>query len=126
MVLAVGFGTRSVDSFGVTPEERSTENYVSWKYRDTFRVLHESIFDAAEAEKLQAGGRVRPARVAVVIGKATDFNESRLLVDKAKDPFVGRCQNGPAARQTEAFLEPQLFALGGAVAARQAAAFHQQ
>lgn len=96
MVFSVGCGARSIDSFGVAPEDRMTENYVAWGYPETFRVLHESIFDAAEAEQLQAGGKVRPARVALVTGKATDFNESRVLVDKAKDPFTARCQNAPA------------------------------
>jgi hypothetical protein len=95
MLLAVGCGTRHVDSFWVAPEERFTENYVAWKYHDTFRTLHEAIYDSAEAEKFQAGGKVRPARVAVVIGKATDFNESRLLVDKSKDPFARDCRNAP-------------------------------
>lgn len=96
MVLSVGFGARHIDSFWVAPEERFTENYVSWNYPDTFRVLHESIYDSGEAEKLQAGGKVRPARVAVITGTATDFNESRLMVDKTKDPFAGQCRNAPA------------------------------
>ncbi len=91
MVFSVGSGARHLDSFWVAPEERFTENYVAWSYADTFRVLHESIFDAAEVEKLQVGGKVRQARVALVTGKATDFNEARLLLDKAKDPFAGRC-----------------------------------
>jgi hypothetical protein len=96
MLLSVGFGARHIDNFWIAPEERFTENYVAWNYHDTFRVLHESIYDAAEAEQLQAGGKVRPARVAVVTGKATDFNESRLMIDKAKDPFARECRNAPA------------------------------
>lgn len=113
MVLSVGYGARSIDSFGVAPEERSTENYVAWTYPDTFRVIHESIYDAAEAEKLQAGGKVRPARVAVVTGKATDFNESRVMVDKAKDPFLARCQNAPAQiNQIICRKEQQMLYLG--------------
>jgi hypothetical protein len=95
LLLAVGNGTSHVDSFWVAPEERFTENYVAWKYRDTFRTLHEAIYDTAEAEKLLTRGTVRPARVAVVVGKATDFNESRLLVDKGKDPFARNCRNAP-------------------------------
>jgi hypothetical protein len=96
MLLSVGSGARHIDNFWVAPEERFTENYVAWPYTDTFRVLHESIFDAAAVEKLQVGGKVRPARVALITGKATDFNEARLLFDKAKDPFAGRCANAPA------------------------------
>jgi hypothetical protein len=95
MLAAVGFGAAHIDSFWVAPAERFTENYVGWNYRDTFRTLHEAIYDTAEAEKLQAGGKVRPARVAVVTGKATDFNESRLLVDRGKDPFARMCKNAP-------------------------------
>lgn len=96
MLLSIGYGARHIDSFWVAPAERFTENYVGWNYLDTFRVLRESIYDTAEAERLQVGGKVRPARVAVVTGKATDFNESRLMVDKTKDPFTARCLNAPA------------------------------
>lgn len=96
MLMAVGNGARHVDSFWVGPEERFTENYVAWTYPETFRAIHEAIHDSAEAEKIQSKGKVRPARVALVTGKATDFNESRLMVDKAKDPFAGRCKNAPA------------------------------
>ncbi len=96
MVMSVGFGARHIDSFWVAPEERFTENYVAWSYPDTFRVIHESIYDSAEAEQLQAGGKLRPAKVAVIAGKATDFNESRLMIDKSKDPFTKMCKNAPA------------------------------
>lgn len=96
LLLSVGFGARHIDNFWVAPAERFTENYVGWNQRDTFRVLHESIYDAAEAERFQAGGTVRPARVAVVTGKATDFNEARLLVPKEKDRFAKDCKNAPA------------------------------
>ncbi len=93
--LSVGFGARHVDNFWVAPAERFTENYVAWGRTDTFRALYESIYDAAEAEKYQAGGTVRPARVAIITGKATDFHESRLLVDKEQDAFTKRCANAP-------------------------------
>lgn len=93
---AVGYGARHIDSFWVAPEERFTENYVAWGYDETFRAIHESIYDTAEAETLTVGGKVRPARVAVVIGKATDFHESRLQVEKSKDPLASRCRNAPA------------------------------
>jgi hypothetical protein len=97
LLLSVGYGAHHIDNFWIALAERYTENYVSWNYRDTFRVLHEAIFDTAEAEKLQAGGTLRPARVAVVTGKATDFNESRTLIDKARDPFARQCRNAPTS-----------------------------
>src|SRR5262249_4336678 len=50
----------------------------------------------AEAEKYQSGGKVRPARGALITGKATDFQESRLKADKASDPFFKRCANAEA------------------------------
>lgn len=95
MLLTIGCGARHIDSFWVAPQERFTENYVSWNYPGHFQAITEAIFDSAEAEKLQVGGKVRPARVAVVLSKATDFNESRLMIDKAKDPFAARCKNAP-------------------------------
>jgi hypothetical protein len=96
MALALGYGTRHIDSFWVAPAERFTENYVGWGYHDTFRVLRETILDAGEIEKIQARGKLRPARVAVITGKATDFNESRLKRDKSEDPFTRRCRNADA------------------------------
>lgn len=113
MVMSVGFGARHIDSFWVAPEESFTENYVAWTYPKTFRTIAESIFDSAEAEQLQSGGKVRPARVALVTGKATDFNESRLLVDKSQDPFAKDCKNAPATlNQILCRKEQQMLYLG--------------
>jgi hypothetical protein len=112
MLLSVGYGARHIDSFWVAPAERFTENYVSWQYRDQFRVLSEAIFDSAEAEQLQASGRVRPARVALVLSEATDYNESRFFVDRKDDPFAARCKNAPGAiNQTLCRKEQQLLYL---------------
>ncbi len=112
MVLAVGFGARHIDNFWVGPEERFTENYVAWKYKDTFRVLSESIYDSAEVEKFQATGKVRPAQVAIVMSKATDYNESRLMVPSAKDPFAAQCKNAPKEiNQTLCRKEQQMLYL---------------
>lgn len=96
LVFSVGAGARHIDTFWVAPAERFTENYVNWHYPETFRTLHESIYDSAEAETLQSTGKVRPGRVAVVLSKATDFNESRLMFDKAQDAFAKDCANAPA------------------------------
>ncbi|MGE3804680.1 MAG: beta-galactosidase trimerization domain-containing protein, partial [Gemmataceae bacterium] len=96
LLLSVGYGARHINNFWVGPEDRFTENYVAWGYPDNFRALSEAIFDSAEAESLQVGGKVRPARVAVLLSKATDFNEARLLVDKSDDVFGRRCKNAPA------------------------------
>ena len=95
MVLSIGYGAAHIDNFWVAPAENFTENFVAWGYTDTFRVLHESIFDSAEAEVFQAGGSVRPGRVAIVLSKATDHNERRLRIAKEKDPFLRRCKNAP-------------------------------
>lgn len=113
MLLAAGYGARHIDNFWISPAERFTENYVSWQYRDQFRTLSEAIFDSAEAERLQAGGKVRPARVAVVLSEATDFNESRFFVDKKEDPFARQCKNAPdAINQTLCRKEQQMLYLG--------------
>ncbi|MCH2118019.1 MAG: hypothetical protein MK161_10020 [Pirellulales bacterium] len=95
MVFCIGAGASHIDSFLVGPMEQTTENYVGWGRRENLRVLHESIFDSAEAESLHVGAKIRPARVAIVLSKATDYNESQLNVPKALDPFVSRCDNGP-------------------------------
>lgn len=95
MVSSIGFGARHIDSFWVGPEENFTENYVAWTYPEQFKTIHDAIYDSAEAEQLQFGGKVRPSRVAVITGKATDFNESRLMVDKAQDPLAKLCRNAP-------------------------------
>jgi hypothetical protein len=112
MVLSVGFGAKHIDNFWVAPAERYTENYVSWKYKDTFRVLSESIYDSAEVEKFVVEGKVRPAQVAIVMSKATDYNESRLMVPKEKDPFAAQCKNAPKEiNQTLCRKEQQMLYL---------------
>jgi len=96
MVFAIGAGATHIDSFSVGPMERCTENFVSWGRRETFRAIHESIFDSAEAEPYLVDATMRSAHVALVISKATDYNESRLMVDSKADPFTARCDNAPA------------------------------
>ena len=77
----------------MAPEERFTENYVAWNYRDSFRVIGEAIHDTAAVESIQTSGKLRPARVAVVTGKVTDFHESRLMMPKNQDPFARRSKS---------------------------------
>ncbi|MGD0090927.1 MAG: beta-galactosidase trimerization domain-containing protein [Planctomycetota bacterium] len=112
MLLSVGYGARHINSFWVAPEEDYTENFVAWGRNETFRTIHESVFDTAEAERFQAGGTLRPAHVALIIGKATDFNESRLMMDKASDPFAKDSENAPAQiNQTLCRKEQQMLYL---------------
>lgn len=99
MVYAVGAGADSIDSFWVAPAESFTENFIAWNYTNSFRAIHEAIFDAAEAEPYLFGGTPRPARIAVVLSKATDFNERRTLIPKADDIFTRRCKNADASIQ---------------------------
>ncbi|MBY0229693.1 MAG: beta-galactosidase trimerization domain-containing protein [Gemmataceae bacterium] len=96
MLFAIGSGTAHIDNFWVAPPMRFTENYVSFRYPDSYRALYESIHDAAAVEHLSVGGKRRPAKVAVIVGKATDYNESRLKRKKEEDPFSRRCANAPA------------------------------
>ena len=92
MVYAVGGGATQIDNFWVAPAENFTENSVAWAYPDSFKAIAESIYDAAEVEQVAVGGKFRPARVAVVLSKATDFNERNLKVDPKDDPFTSMCQ----------------------------------
>lgn len=87
-LFAVGSGALNIDNFWVAPEERFTENYVAWRCLDTFRVIHESIYESAEVEDVSVGGKPRPSRVAIVLSKATDFNEPKVAVEPKQDPFA--------------------------------------
>jgi len=95
MLFAAAAGARHLDNFWVAPAERFTENYVRWGAADTWQALHEAIHDTTAVEELLVQGKTRPAKVAVVTGKATDFHESRRMVNKADDPFAARCKNAP-------------------------------
>lgn len=95
MVFTVGAGATQINSFLIGPQENTTENYVSWNRREQYRIVHEAIYDSAEAESYLVGAKIRPAHVALVISKATDYNESRLFVDSKKDPFLARSDNAP-------------------------------
>ena len=95
LLTALGNGASHIDNFWVAPAETFTENYVRWGARDTFRTISEAIYEAGAIEAIQQAGKVRPARVAVVTGKATDFHEARLMGDKKADAFLARCANAP-------------------------------
>jgi hypothetical protein len=99
MIYAPGAGVNHVDNFWVAPPESFTENSVAWGCTDTFRVIHESIFDTAEAEPLLTGATVRPGRVAVLLSKATDRNERLAQIPKAQDALMAGCRNAPARVQ---------------------------
>jgi hypothetical protein len=93
MVLSIGAGARYINMFCVAPAQVFSENYVSWRYPDTFRVIHESIYDSAEAEPYQINGTLRPGRVAIVRSHATEANESKLVVNPKTEPFMKQCAN---------------------------------
>lgn len=95
MLYSAAAGAKHLDNFWVGPEERFTENFVRWGALDTWKTLHESIHDTTAVEDLLVAGKLRPAKVAVVIGKATDFHESRLNLPKGSDPFAKVCKNAP-------------------------------
>lgn len=94
-LLACGNGANHIDNFWVAPAERFTENYVAWGYKDMFKAIHDCIFETAEAEKILSGGKVRPAKVALVLSKATDIHESNKMVAKNLDYFGKQCKNAP-------------------------------
>lgn len=99
MVYAIGAGAKHIDSFWVGPQENYSENFTSWQYLDSFRVLFESIHDTARVEPFLEGSTRRKARVAVVTGKATDINEHRTRVDASLDPFTAMAENKGQFRQ---------------------------
>lgn len=91
VLLSIGAGAKHIDHFWVAPQENYSENYVSWQYRDTFRAIFESNYDIAAVEPLLVGARRRPARVAVVTGKATALNEDAAPVNVQADRFLKSC-----------------------------------
>ena len=112
MIYAPGAGVNHIDNFWVAPPERFTENSVAWGYTDTYRVIHESIYDTAEAEALLTGAAVRPGRVAVLLSKATDHNERLANVPKAQDAIMVNCKNAQATiQQTLGRVEAQMLYL---------------
>jgi hypothetical protein len=86
---SVGAGARHIATFWVAPQANFTENYVSWRYEDSFRTIFESIHDTAAAEPLLREAEPRPARVAIITGKATAINEDGVPADASKDRFLG-------------------------------------
>ena len=112
MIYAPGAGANHIDNFWVAPPERFTENFVAWNYVDTFKAIHESIYDTAEAETLLTGAAVRPGRVAVVLSKATDHNERLTQVPKEQDVFAAICKNAsPTVQQIIGRVEAQMLYL---------------
>ncbi|MHB9106453.1 MAG: beta-galactosidase trimerization domain-containing protein [Armatimonadota bacterium] len=111
LVYAVGAGARHIDNFWVAPAETFTENSIAWAYPDMFKVLHESIYDSAEVEPYQLTGKERPNRVAIIIGRATDFNERLAEPDYTKDKFLKMCDNakGQGPKQNICHVDQQML-----------------
>ncbi|MDA0842128.1 MAG: hypothetical protein O3B01_01570 [Planctomycetota bacterium] len=95
MIFSVGAGSSHIDNFWIGPQENFTENYVAWGEDETFKALHDAIYETAEVEPYLIGSKPRSAQVALILSKATDFNESRLMVDKSQDPFAADSRNAP-------------------------------
>jgi hypothetical protein len=95
LVYSIGAGVNHIDNFWVAPAETFTENFIAWNYTDSFKAIHESIYDTAAVEPIQVGGKFRNGQVAVVLSKATDHNERLTRVPKAQDQFARRCKNAP-------------------------------
>lgn len=87
-LLSIGAGASHLDHFWVAPQENYSENYISWQYPAMFRAVFESNYDIAAVEPLLVGARRRPARVAVITGKATAINEDQAPVNVAADRFL--------------------------------------
>ena len=100
MVFAIGSGVAHIDNFWVAPQENFSENFVSWDYERTWKALYESIYDTAAVEDLLVDAKRRPARVAVVTGKATDLNEDSIVVTGEMDPFIAQCHLGGRVTQS--------------------------
>ncbi len=112
MIYAPGAGADHIDNFWIAPPETFTENFVAWDYTDTYRAIHESIFDTAAAEFLLVGSKVRPGRTAVVLSKATDHNERKMKVPKAEDHLMAQSKNADATvQQTLGRVEAQMLYL---------------
>jgi len=111
LVYAVGAGARHIDNFTVAPEEIHTENYISWRYPEMFKVLHESIYDSAEAEPYQLNSTPRPNHVAIVLSRATDLNERQTEPDFLKDKFLKMCANAKdqGAKQNICHVDQQML-----------------
>jgi hypothetical protein len=90
-LLSIGAGAKHIDHFWVAPQENYSENYVSWQFPDTFQALFESMHDTAAVEPLLTNSRRRPARVAIVTGKATALNEDAAPINVAADKFLKAC-----------------------------------
>jgi hypothetical protein len=95
MLFAAGNGAAQIDNFWIGPQEYFTENYVAWQYTDSFKALHDSIYETAAVEDVVLDGVLRPAKVALVISKATQVNEDTVKVPKEHDPFAGASANAP-------------------------------
>jgi hypothetical protein len=90
-MLSIGAGAKHIDHFWVGPPENFTENYVSWQFPETYQAIYETMHDTAAIEPLLKDATRRPARVAIVTGKATALNEDEAAVDVNADKFLRMC-----------------------------------
>ncbi|MFP6901274.1 MAG: hypothetical protein VCA36_10045, partial [Opitutales bacterium] len=112
VLLSIGAGAKHLDHFWVAPQENYSENYVSWQYPDTFQAVFESNHDLAAVEPLLVDAKRRPARVAVITGKATALNEDHAPVKVADDRFLKSCHLAGKPVQNICRKDHQLIYLG--------------
>jgi hypothetical protein len=72
---ALAHGNKVLNFFAAKPIYDYTENYVSWEARETWRTIRALVQDVGAADDIIWNGRVRPARVAILLSHATDIYE---------------------------------------------------
>jgi hypothetical protein len=72
---ALAHGNKVLNFFAAKPIYDYTENYVAWEARETWRTIRKLVRDVGVADEIIWTGRVRPARVAILLSHATDIYE---------------------------------------------------
>jgi len=72
---ALAHGNKVLNFFAAKPIYDYTENYIAWEARDNWRTVQRLVRDVGVADDIIWNGRVRPARVAILLSHATDIYE---------------------------------------------------
>ena len=72
---ALGHGAKMIDHFSLGPQHYWTENYVDWRDVSRYRQIHDIMREVGQVDDLLYEGRVRPAKVALLLSNTTDIWE---------------------------------------------------
>jgi len=101
--LALAHGARQLDYSGVGPQHGATENYIDYRDTSRYALIRDITREIGAVDDWIADGRVRPAKVAILLSESTDRWEPTVLQDP-QPPYADSPRASIAYNQERKYL----------------------